>query len=182
MYNTITDAKLGFEDFQENPSGIEEQAWFIPLSWLLTEQTTTPGTTAISLIEITTAHIMATGKTPIELTPMFEKSGANSESVGQMLSKMFKPGAKFFIPQVNAQNLGTATMLKNARGIVLIKRANGGDFYQFGTKKLPAYIMNPSVSLGEGAEGEVGITLEIAVSASIVPFYIYKGVVPVTGV
>jgi hypothetical protein len=182
MYDTIIDAKLGFLDFQENPSGIEEKAYLIPISWLLTEQKTIPSTTAASLVEIATAHIMATGKTPIELTPLFDKSGANAEMVGQMLSKMFKPGAKFFMPQISAQNLGTVTMLKNVRCLILIKRASGGDFFQIGTGKLPAYVMNASPNLGEGAEGEVGITLEVAVSASTVPFYIYKGVLPVTGV
>ena len=180
-YETITDAKLDFQDFQENPSGIEEAAYIIPISWLATEQTTTPSTTAASLVEIATAHIMMAGKTPIQVTPLFENSSAKSDSAGQMLSKMFKPGAKFFLPQVSAQNLGTVTMLKSVRCLVLIKRANGGDFIQIGTGKLAAYVMSASVDLGEGVEGKVGTTLEIAVSASKVPFYIYKGVLPVTG-
>lgn len=179
-YETITDAKFSFQDFQENPSGIQEQAWFIPLSYFTADgvKEPVPSTTAASLVEIATNHVLAAGKAPIEITPLFDKSGAQSEMVGQTLSKMFTPGAKFFLPQLSAQNLGTATMLKNARGIVLFKRASGGDFFQIGSKALPAYIMNATPNLGEGAEGEVGITLEIKVMASVAPFYIYKGVLP----
>ncbi len=181
-YSTITDAKFGFEDFQENGSGIAERAYLIPLSWIATEQVAAASTTSASLVEIATAHVMKVGKAPIEVVPLFDKSGATSEGIGQMLSRMFKPTAKFFMPQISADNLGTLTALKNTRFLVLVERSSGGDLIQIGTGKLPAYIMTSPVSLGEGPEGEVGITLEVGVSASIVPFYFYKGVVPVLGV
>jgi len=181
-YETITDAKLGFEDFQENGSGIAERAYLLPLSWILSEKFPLAALTGKSLVEITTAHTMKAGKAPIQVTPFFDKSGAASEGIGQMLSRMFKPTAKFFMPQISADNVGTLTALKNTRFLVLIERSSGGDLIQIGTGKLPAYIMNSPVSLGEGPEGEVGITLEVGVSASVVPFYFYKAVVPVLGV
>jgi hypothetical protein len=181
-YETITDAKFGFEDFKENGSGIAEKAYLIPISWILAEQKPVASTTSKSLVEIATAHTMITGKAPIQVVPLFDKSGAASEGIGQMLSRMFKPTAKFFMPQISADNLGTLTMLKNTRFMVLVERSSGGDLIQIGTGKLPAYIINSPVSLGEGGVGEVGISLDITVSASIVPFYFYKGVVPVLGV
>lgn len=183
-YETITDAKFGFEDFQENPSGIAEKAYLIPVSWLLVEAKTTTGTTAKSLVEIATAHTLKAAKSVIEVTPIFDKSGAKSDAAGQMLSKMFKPSAKFFMPQVSADNLGSATALKNCRFIIIIERPSlgGTEYLQIGTSKLPAYVMNIGVDLGEGVDGAVGITLELGVSASVVPFYVYKGVIPVTGV
>jgi hypothetical protein len=180
-YDTITDAKFGFEDFQENGSGIAEKAYLIPTSWLQTEVVPVGSTTTASIVTIATAHTMKAGKAPIEVTPLFDKSGAQAESIGQLLSKMFKPSAKFFMPQITADNLGTATALKNTRFIVLFERASGG-FFQIGTSKLPAYIMNSPVNFGEGPEGEVGITLEVGVTASIVPAYVYTATIPVLGV
>ena len=61
-YTSVVLEGLSFIDGLENTSGIQEDAYLIPLDYIATLQVPTPGTTPESLIEITTAHILKTGK------------------------------------------------------------------------------------------------------------------------
>lgn len=181
-YSNITDAKLAFVDGLDNTSGIAERGYFIPLSWLKTEAVPDEeGTTAASLVEITGDHVMETGKAPIEMQMLYEKSGVDGSLEGEVLSKIFKQGpARAFLPNINATALGSAGMIKNYRGIFLFKRIGGGHFYQIGSGVISAKVANGGVSFGEGPTGEPGVTVEFE-AYSVMPMYIYKGELPVEG-
>lgn len=178
-YSNITDLKQTFVDGQENASGLQEKAYFIPLSWMSkVAKVAAEGTTAASVVEITESHEMMPGKQPIEFQMLYSKSGATAELEGEELSKVFRQGpAEFFLPNINAGNLGTAAAIKNYRGIVLIKRIGGGDFYQIGSEELAAQVVSGNVSFGNGPTGEVGIRSAFQ-AYSAVPFYVYKGDLP----
>jgi len=179
-YENITDAKLAFVDGEDNTSGIAELAYFIPYSWLATiGAPASPATTAASLVEITSNHIMKAAKAPIEMQPLFDKSGFDGALEGEVLSKIWKQGpARFFLPNLNAAALGTAGMIKNYRGIVLFKRSGGGDFFQIGSADITAKVANGGVSTGTGPTGEPGVFVEFE-AYSTMPLYIYKGEFPV---
>lgn len=182
-YNNITDLKQEFVDGVENASGLQEVAYFIPLSWMATiGKAVADGTTAASVVEIEDDHVMKAGKSPIKIQMLYSKSGATSEMEGEELSKVFRQGpAEFFLPNINSGALGTAAAIKNYRGIVLIKRIGGGDFYQIGSEELAAQVVSGNVSFGTGPTGEVGIRTAFQ-AYSAVPFYVYKGELPVEGV
>lgn len=181
-YETITNLALGFTDGAENPSGISEEAYFIPLSFLETVAKPVPATTSESYVEITTSHIMKTGMAPIPIVPHYKKSGAKAALAGEELSKIFQQTTEFFMPQITAGNIGSASALKNYRGIVLIRRAgNETEFIQIGSKSLPATIIGAEADLGTGPTGAVGIKFTLE-AFSVFAFYIYKGVVPIEGV
>ncbi|MGJ1295540.1 hypothetical protein ACR777_15140 [Sphingobacterium spiritivorum] len=182
-YDNITDLKQTFVDGQENASGLQEVAYFIPLTWIKTfAKVASAGTTAASIVELVGDHVMETGKSPIKIQMLYSKSGAQAEMEGEELSKVFRQGpAEFFLPNINATNLGTATAIKNYRGIVLIKRIGGGEWYQIGSEELAAQVSAGTVSFGTGPTGEVGIKTSFQ-AYSHVPFFVYKGELPVTGV
>lgn len=182
-YDNITDLKQEFVDGNENASGLQEIAYFIPLSWMSKiAKPVTDGTTAASIVEIEGDHEMETGKSPIKIQMLYSKSGAESALEGEELSKVFRQGpAEFFLPNINAGNLGTAAAIKNYRGIVLIKRIGGGDWYQIGSEELAAQVVDGNVSFGVGPTGEVGIRTMFQ-AYSHTPFFVYKGELPVEGV
>lgn len=182
-YENITDAKLQFIDGLDNTSGVAEVGYFIPLSWMQTVAAPlADGTTAASLVEITTAHIMNVGKAPIEMQMLFDKSGVDGAMEGEVLSKIFKQGpARCFLPNINATALGTAGMIKNYRGIFLFKRIGGGDFFQIGSKEISAKVANGGVTFGTGPTGEVGVFVEFE-AYSAMPMFVYQGELPVVGV
>lgn len=181
-YNNITDLTQQFVDGMENASGLQEVAYFIPISWMATiAKPVEDGTTAASLVEITGPHTMKAGKAPIKIQMLYSKSGAQAEMEGEELSKVFRQGpAEFFLPNINATALGTAAAIKNYRGIVLIKRIGGGDWFQIGSEELAAQVVSGNVSFGTGPTGEVGIRSGFQ-AYSAVPFCIYKGELPVLG-
>ena len=179
IYNLITDFELKFADGVDSPSGLAEEAYFIPLNWLKTIATPKPSTTAASLVEILGHHVMQAGKKPIAMAPLYKKSGFKSTLEGEDLSKIYKQGpAEFFIPQLSAENLGTLTAIKNYRGIVLVPRAGAtGEFMQIGSKGLAANVVSSEVDLGTGPTGSVGIKVVFEAYGTC-PYYIYKGDVP----
>ncbi|MFN8406779.1 MAG: hypothetical protein U0X71_04790 [Sphingobacteriaceae bacterium] len=179
VYDSINNFSMNFSDGVENQSGIQEEAYFIPLSWMSTVAKPELGTTAASIVEIPKSHMMANGKKPIPMTPLYKKSGLKASLEGEELSKMFKQGpAEFFIPQVTADILGTAAAIRNYRGIVLIKRpGNDTDFIQIGSQGLAANVTNAEIDLGTGPTGSVGIKITFEACGSV-PFYIYKGGLP----
>ncbi len=178
-YDEVTNFGLTFSDGIENQGGIQEEAYLLPISWMTNIAKPEPNTKAASLVEIVKSHMMTTGKKPIPMTPFFKKSGMKSSLEGEECSKMFKQGpAEFFIPQVTADNLGTAAAMKNYRGIILFKRPNSDtDFIQIGSQGLPASVTNVEVDLGTGPTGPVGIKISFEACGSV-PFYIYKGGLP----
>lgn len=182
-YDSVTDLKMEFRDGQENASGIQEEAYFIPTSWMQTIAEPLPtGTTSESLVTITESHVMKAGKAPIKLQMLYDKSGAAGAMEGEILSAIMKQGpAEFFLPNLNASALGTAGAIKNYRGIVLFKRIGGGDFFQFGSKFLAARVEAIDTNWGTGPTGEVGIKLTIGAYATM-PAFIYQGELPVAGV
>lgn len=178
IYENLNNLGLNFKDGTENQSGIQEKAWFIPLSWLKTISASKIGTTAGSILEITESHVMEMGKKPILMAPLYKKSGLKSTMEGEELSKMFKMAPEFFIPQITADNLGTISAIKNYRGIILIKRPGvDTEFIQIGSEGLAANVTGAEVDLGTGPTGSVGIKVTFEAYGSV-PFYIYKGELP----
>lgn len=182
-YENITDAKMAFVDGEDNTSGIAEVAYFIPKSWLATlAAPAADPTTAAALVEITTDHVMAAGKAPIELQMLYDKSGFDGDLQGEVLSKIWHQGpARLFLPNINAGALGTAGMIKNYRGIVLFKRIGSSEFFQIGSADIMARVAAGGVSTGTGPTGEPGIFVEFE-SYSNMPLFIYRGELPVEGV
>lgn len=162
----------------QNPSGIEEDAWFIPLSYLSDLKVPPPEpANAIEAITITGNHVLKAGKAPIPLFTNQDKSGMDSALVGEKFSKMFQPNAKFFQPQPTGENSANFAIIANLRGIFLIKRPGDPYFTQIGTKGLLATVKEGSVKFGDGPTGAPGIEF-VAEAASVMPYYIYKGDLP----
>ncbi|WP_353183566.1 hypothetical protein [Parapedobacter lycopersici] len=178
-YDSITDLAASFKDGLDNGSGIQEIAYFIPRSWLTTIAAPDPaGTTAASLVEISGNHVLAAGKSPIRMEPLFDKSGLTGESVGEVLSSVFQTGAEFFFPQLSATVLGTAGAIKNYRGLILLKRMAGGDWIQIGSEEILAKpIAGGAFGTGQGPTGEPGIRVNFQAHGNM-PYYIYKGELP----
>ncbi len=173
---------MNFGDGKENPSGVSEVGYFIPLSFFVDgtglKKPDPAGTTAESLVEITTDHVLKAGKAPIRITPMFEKSGINWKLAGEQLSKIFEQGVEVFVPDNSAASLGTAGAIKNYRGILLIQKNDGsGEFWQVGSEGLTAKVMDIAGGTGVGPTGEVGSKVTFQ-SYGIMPVYVYKGEVP----
>ena len=178
IYEQIGNLGLTFNDGEDSKSGLDEEAYFIPLSWLKTIAKTKPSNTVESLTEITESHVMIAGKKPIPLTPLFKKSGFKGAYEGEELTKMIKQGpAEFFIPSLTAATIGTMAAIKNYRGIILMKRAGASDFMQIGTQGLPAYAVSGEFDTGTGPTGAVGVKVTFEAYGTV-PFYMYKGEVP----
>lgn len=176
-YDAITNMAMSFGDGGENPSGIAEIGYFIPLSWLQTIQKPA-GVTAEGLVQITTAHVLKAGKAPIAVTPMFEKSGINWKLAGEQLSKIFDTGAEVFVPNNSAAVLGTAGAIKNYRGIWLFGKADGsGQFWQVGSEALSAKVVDIAGGTGVGPTGEVGSKATIQAYGTM-PVYSYEAELP----
>lgn len=182
-YDTITNIGMNFGDGGENASGVAEVGYFIPLSWFAAStglKAPTESTTAASLIEIATSHVLAAGKYPIPVTPLFEKSGVNWALTGDVLSKIFEQGATCFVPDNSSTSLGSALALKNYRGILLIKKNDGsGDFWQLGSADISCKVENIAGGTGEGPSGAPGSLVTFKCYGKA-PVFIYKGDVPAT--
>ena len=180
-YDTIDNLAMNFGDGGENPSGVAEVGYFIPLSWFVAGtglKKPTPAATAESLVEITGDHVLIADKAPIPVTPMFEKSGINWKLAGEQLSKIFEQGAEVFVPDNTSRSLGTAGAIKNYRGILLIMKNDGsGDFWQIGSQALTAKVVDAPGGTGVGPSGEVGTKVTFQ-SYGTMPVYVYKGEVP----
>lgn len=180
-YDTLTGQGLSFGDGSENPSGIGEDGFLIPISWIKTMAKPTPSSTPESLVTITSDYEMNPGKAPIPITSLFDKSGINWELVGEMLSKIFQQGAELFVPSNSIKNIGTLQALKNYRFIVLLpKLDDSGHYYQIGSHKIAAYISGAPGGTGVGATGEVGTKVTVQ-SHGLAPVLIYQGEIPPVG-
>jgi len=179
-FETVTDIALGFADGCENPSGIAEKAYWIPESYFTADGIKAPvaGTTAASLVTIATSHVLKAGKAPILVHTLFSKSGANSALEGEQTSKINKTTIEFFIPNITAQNLGTAKIMKNQRGILLFKGAEGGaKWWQVGNGDILADVENIDTNFGTGPTGEKGIKFTIGAYGTA-PYWLYEGELP----
>lgn len=178
-YESITNLGFKFVDGQENPSGIQEQAYIIPISWILTEGKPTVSTTALSVVTIADDHVLNVGKAAIEVQPLFSKSGATFKLSGEELSKIFESDTDLFVPQINAGALGSAAAIKNFRFMVLIRRVGQTTgFWQIGSKAMPAKVQDIPGGLGNGPTGEPGYRIQLK-AFDIVPMYDYQGELPV---
>lgn len=181
-YETITNLGFKFVDGQENPSGIQEQAYLIPISWLTTEAKPIIGVTAESVVTIATDHILAATRAAIEVQPLFTKSGDIFKLSGEELSKIFENDVDFFVPQINAAALGSAAAIKNFRFMVLLRRVGQTvGFWQIGSKAMPAKVQDIPGGLGNGPTGEPGYRIQLK-AFDIVPMYDYQGELPVAGI
>lgn len=180
-YSTVTGLGLTYTEGLENPSGIQEKAWLIPLSYLKTEgKPLADGATAESLVTIATSHVLLPGKAPIPCTPMFEKSGMDFESVGEIGSALMEGKVSFFVPEISAKSLGSMVILKNFRGFVLFRRPGQvTGFWQVGSEGMPAKAQKITGGFGTGT-GEVGYKLEIKATDTTAA-YDYTGELPVAG-
>lgn len=180
-FKNIVLTGLTFADGELNTSGIEEDAFFIPLSYFATLATPVANpANPLAAITITGSHILKPGKAPIPLATMFDKSGMDSALAGEKYSKLSMPNAKFFQPQPTAENAANYAIMANMRGIVLIKRAVGGSFIQIGNKGLYATVKEGSVKFGDGPTGTPGIEM-VFEAPSVMPYYVYSGELPVAG-
>lgn len=164
-FDNITDMKMEFSDGCENPAGIGEKAYWIPLDYFVEGgiKVPTAGTTAASLVTISGSHVLKAGKAPIPITMLYDKSGSNGTLVGEKTSKIGQGTLEAFVPgKISAHNLGTAKVMKNQRGIILFKSADGGTgFWQGGTEYLPVYVENIDKTFGTGPTGEKGIKITL---------------------
>lgn len=181
QFDNITDMALTFGDGNNNPSGVAEVAFFIPLSWMKTIAKPVTGTSAGSLVSITSNHLMKAGKAPILVNTLFDKSGLTWKLAGENLSKIFEQGGELFIPDNSVRSLGTASALKNYRGILLVGKIDGsGKYWQIGSELIAATITDIAGGTGTGPSGEVGSKVTVQ-SYSAVPVYSYEGDIPPVG-
>lgn len=180
-YDSVTNLALSFGDGDDNPSGVSELCWLIPLSWMKTIMKPTTGTTAASLVSITGNHLMKTGKAPIKCYTLFEKSGVNWKLAGETLSKIYEQGAEIFVPNNSVTNLGTARALKNYRFICLFgKLDDSGHFFQVGSEEISAKVVDGAGGTGVGPTGEVGTKFTLQ-SHGQAPVFSYEGTIPPVG-
>ncbi len=179
-FETITDMKLSYADGCENPAGISRKIYWIPESYLaFIAAPAAGGTTAASLVTISDPHVLKTGKAPIEMILLYEKSGANSTLEGEKKSKISKGTIEAFIPFIGAQNVGTAKIVKNQTGILLFKGAEGGPgFWQAGNEDIMVDVENIDMNFGTGPTGEKGIKVTFGWYGAS-PFYRYDSELPV---
>jgi len=180
QYDNVANMALQFGDGNDNPSGVGELGYFIPLAWFAANgiKAPTADTTAESLVTISTAHVLAAGKAAIPLMPLFDKSGITWKTAGEVLSKIFEQGAEVFIPSNALAVLGTVQALKNYRGIVLIRKLGTAHFYQIGSQEISAKVMEITGGTGVGPTGEVGSKVTFQ-SHSTSPVVVYTAGVPV---
>ncbi|GAA4327479.1 hypothetical protein GCM10023149_30890 [Mucilaginibacter gynuensis] len=180
-YSNVVLNGLTHDDGAENPGGVAELAYILLYNDLLAIQEPVPSTTPESILTITTAHTMKTGKSPIQAFTVMEKSDYESALEGEIYSKMFNPNLTIFLPQPSDNNAAAFSVIKNARMLVLFKRSSAGaNFYQIGSKFLMAKVKEGSVKFGKGPTGEPGVTFVVE-SHSVQPFFKYTAVLPVTG-
>ncbi len=178
-YDSLTNLGFKFQDGLENPSGIQEIAYLIPVSWLATEGRPIDAPVSSSdLVKIMTDHVLLAGKAPIEAHPLFNKSGASFKLSGEELSKIFEKDADLFVPQISAESLGSAAAIKNFRFLALIRRpGQNAGFWQIGCKAMPAKVQDIPGGLGNGPTGEPGYRIQLK-AFDIVPMYDYQGELP----
>jgi hypothetical protein len=181
-FSNIQLAGLLLEEGALNSSGIQEDAYWIPLAYITNLQTPkSDPANPLEAMVITTQHILRSGKSPIPLFTSHDKSGMESPTVGEKFSKISQPVVKLFQPQPSPENAANYAVMTNQRGILLIRRAIGGDYIQIGNKGLLAVVKEGSVKFGDGPTGTPGIEFQIEAS-SVMPYYVYKADLPVTGV
>ena len=177
-YENLSNLGLNFNDGEDNRSGLDQEAYFVPLIWMKTIAKPKPSNTNASLLEITESHVMNAGKKPIPMAPLYKKSGLKGSYEGEDFSKIIKQGpAEFFVPSLSVESLVTMAAIKNYRGIVLMKRAGDTEFIQIGSQGLPANVVSGDFDTGVGPTGSVGIKV-VFEAYGTVPYYIYKGEVP----
>jgi hypothetical protein len=181
-FSNVQLAGLLLDEGALNTSGIQEDAFWIPLTYIATLQIPkSDPANPVEAMEITTAHVLKAGKSPIPLFTSHDKSGMDSPTVGEKFSKISQPVVKLFQPQPTPENAANYAVMTNQRGILLIKRAIGGDYIQIGNKGLLAVVKEGSVKFGDGPTGAPGIEFQIEAS-SVMPYYVYKAALPVAGV
>lgn len=179
-YLSITDINFEFEDGKENASGIQEQAYLIPVSAIATEgKPVAAGTTSESVVTIATPHILKAGKSAFEVQPLYTKSGVNTKLSGEELSKIFETDVEFMIPQLTAKSMGGAAAIKNTRFLVLTRRiGQQTGFWQVGSVAMPAKVQDIAGGFGVGPTAEVGLKITLK-AFDIVPLYDYQEELPV---
>lgn len=180
-YDSLTDIGFNFVDGAENASGIKEQAYLIPVSWLATEAkpSDTPAPTSVKdIIKIATDHVMKTGKNPISVQPLYKKSGNTFALEGEELSKIAGSTIELFVPQFNADTVGSVAAIKNYRFIVLFRRVGQTvGFFQIGSGEMPAKVENAEGGAGNGPTGEPGVKITLK-AYDFTPVYDYQGELP----
>jgi hypothetical protein len=180
-YDALTDIGFKFVDGAENASGMKEQAYLVPVSWIETEAVpvTTPApTTAKTIIAITGNHVLKDDKAPIAVQPLYTKSGSTFGLEGEELSKIAGSTIELFIPQINADVIGSVAAIKNYRFIVLFRRVGQTTgFWQIGSGEMPAKVENAEGGTGVGATAEVGVKITLK-AYDFTPYYNYQGELP----
>ena len=179
-YDTITDLGFEFVDGIENPSGLSEQAFLVRASDIAVEAVPSAvGTTAASIVQIATSHTLKAGKKAIPVEILYGKSGAPFKLSGEELSKVFESDPVVFIPQLNAQTLGGAVVIKNSRYLVFVRRPGQlVGYWQIGSKGMTAKVQDIAGGFGSGATGEVGLMVSLKAFGTA-PMYEYQGELPV---
>lgn len=180
-YSNVVLTGLQHDDGAENPGGIAEAAYLIRIGDILAEAKPTISTTPGSILTIAAAHTLKTGKSPIAVFTVMEKSDFESPLAGEVYSKMFNPAVTVFLPQPTAENAANFSILKNGRYLLLFKRSIAdNNFYQIGSSFLAAKVKDGSVKFGKGPTGEPGVTFTLE-TFSTQPFFLYTASLPVTG-
>lgn len=173
---------LSFEEGVLNTSGIQEEAWFIPKSYFVDltgeKVPVAEPATPQAAIEIVGNHVLKAGKAPIRIETAYDKSGMDSTSAGEKFSPVWMATPKFFQPLPTSANAANIAIVHGMRGVVLIKRAGGGSFYQIGGVGIYGTVKTGAkVSFGDGPTGAPGVEFQFE-AASVMPFYEYKGELP----
>ncbi|WP_285055149.1 hypothetical protein [Pedobacter ginsengisoli] len=178
-YSGIAGLKFEVQDGLENPSGIKEQAYLFWRNSIETEALPSAvGTTAASIVTITTDHILKDGTYGIPCQPMYEKSGLAFKLAGEVGSKIMETDIELFVPQVEADAIGGIVSLKNFRGILFIRRpSQTTGFIQVGSKEMTLKMQDIPGGLGTGPGGEVGYKLTLK-AYDFTPWYVYEGDLP----
>lgn len=162
---------------ENNMGGTAQVIYFAPVRDILTIQK--PATTPTALdeyVEITTAHVMKTGKKFTKMYVTMDTGEIEDEMQGDRDARSLKSTLKFRTPGQNSDLLGFMTQAKNDRFIVLVPLADG-KIRQLGSEQFYAEIAGKVMS-GKNSSGYRGIEGEITCFGPA--YLVYTAAIPLT--
>jgi len=133
-------------------------------------------TTLEAYVEITTAHVMKTGKKFTKVYSTMDTGEIDDEMQGDRDARSLKSTFKFRTPGQNSELLGFMTQAKNDRFIVLVPLADG-KLRQLGSEQFFAE-MAGKLMTGKNSSGYRGIEGEITCFGPA--YLVYTAAVPLT--
>lgn len=133
------------------------------------------------LAEITSNHVMKSGKCFRRIDFITETGGITSKNIGETERNLFQNELAIEVADSNPKLLGFMRYAKNKRFIVLAKETGSGRVRQLGSERIPARFMTQEHTVEATMEGKNSATLTI-MDKWFGPAPIYTGDIQLTPV